>query len=309
MVEPVGWLLTAIEGLFLPAYSSRWRKGAPDTVPKATRYTEWYKQENPNRSPYIDQLFDAVIETRKRQAAGEKAERATEHLLDAAFIALDRHAASGKPSPRAEKLATAALLALMGGGKGAPDTVSKATRYAEWYKQENPNRSPHIDQLFDAVIETRERQAAGEKAERATERLLDAAFKELDRHAVSGKPSPRAEKLATAALLALMGGGKGAPDTVSKATRYAEWYKQENPNRSPHIDQLFDAVIETRERQAAGEKAERATERLLDAAFKELDRHAVSGEASPVIEEFVAAALVILDCDILPDKYKEDISD
>ena len=203
MVEPVGWFLTAIEGLFLPAYSSRWRKGAPDTVSKATRYAEWYKQENPNRSPHIDQLFDAVIETRERQAAGEKAERATERLLDAAFKELDRHAASGKPSPRAENLATAALLALMGGGKGAPDTVSKATRYAEWYKQENPNRSPHIDQLFDAVIETRERQAAGETAERATERLLDAAFKELDRHLVSREPSPVVEEFVAAALVIL----------------------------------------------------------------------------------------------------------
>ena len=203
MVEPVGWLLTAIEGLFLPAYSSHWRKGAPDTVSKATRYSEWYKQENPNRSPHIDQLFDAVIETRKRQAAGEKAERATERLLDAAFKELDRHAASGKPSPRAENLATAALLALMGGGKGAPDTVSKATRYAEWYKQENPNRSLRIDQFFDAVIETRKRQVAGEKAERATERLLDAAFKELDRHAISGEASPVMEEFVAAALVIL----------------------------------------------------------------------------------------------------------
>ena len=106
-----------------------------------------------------------------------------------------------------------------------------------------------------------------------------------------------------------MGGGKGAPDTVSKATRYSEWYKQENPNRSLRIDQFFDAVIETRERQAAGEKAERATEHLLDAAFKELDRHLVSREPSPVMEEFVAAALVILNRDILPDKDREDISD
>lgn len=39
---------------------------------------------------------------------------------------------------------------------------------------------------------------------------------------------------------------------------------------------------------------ERATERLLDAAFKELDRHLVSGEASPGADEFVAAAPVLL---------------
>ena len=48
----------------------------------------------------------------------------------------------------------------------------------------------------------------------------------------------------------------------------------ESEPQPPYIDQFFDAVIETRKRQAAGEKAERATERLLDAAFKELDRHA-----------------------------------
>lgn len=112
MVEPVGWLLTAIEGLFLPAYSSRWRKGAPDTVPKATRYAEWYKQENPNRSPHIDQLFDAVIETRERQATGEKAERATERLLDAAFKELDRHLVSREPSPVVEEFVAAALVIL-----------------------------------------------------------------------------------------------------------------------------------------------------------------------------------------------------
>ena len=40
---------------------------------------------------------------------------------------------------------------------------------------------------------------------------------------------------------------------------------------------------------------ERTTERLLDAAFKELDRYLVSGEASPVADEFVAAALVLLE--------------
>ena len=203
MVEPVGWLLSAIEGLFLPAPSSRWRKGAPDTVPKATRYTEWYKQENPNRNPHVDQFFDAVIALRKRQATGEKAERATERLLDAAFKKLDRYAACGKGSPRAEKLVTSALLVLMGGGKRTPDTVPKATRYAEWYKQENPNRNPHVDQFFDAVIALRKRQATGEKAERATERLLDAAFKELDRYLVSGEASPVADEFVAAALAIL----------------------------------------------------------------------------------------------------------
>ena len=203
MIEPVGWLLSSLEGLFLPAPSSRWRKGAPDTVAKANRYIEWYKQENPNRGPHLDRFFDAVIALRKRQAAGEKAARATERLLDAAFKELDRHAARGEVSPRAEKLVISALLVLMGRGKGAPDTLLKANKYVEWYKQENPNRSPQIDRFFDAVIALRKRQAAGEKAERATERLLDAAFKELDRYVLSGGASPGEDKFVAAALVLL----------------------------------------------------------------------------------------------------------
>lgn len=112
MVESVGWLLSALGGLFLPAPSSRWRKGAPDTVPRATRYAEWYKQENPNRSSHIDRFFDAVIVVQKRQAAGEKAERATERLLDAAFKELDRHVLRGEASPVADEFVAAALVLL-----------------------------------------------------------------------------------------------------------------------------------------------------------------------------------------------------
>lgn len=102
-------------------------------------------------------------------------------------------------------------------------------------------------------------------------------------------------------------GRKGAPDTVHKASRYAEWYKQENPNRDPTIDQFFNAVIETRKRQATGESANSDTEHLLDAAFKELDRRAGDGEVSPLAMELVTSALVILNRDITstpPIRYK-----
>lgn len=95
-------------------------------------------------------------------------------------------------------------------------------------------------------------------------------------------------------------GRKGAPDTVRKANSYAEWYKQENPNRDPTIDRFFDAVIETRKRQAADESADSDTEHLLDAAFKELDRHAGDGKVSPLARELVSSALVILNRNITP---------
>ena len=95
-------------------------------------------------------------------------------------------------------------------------------------------------------------------------------------------------------------GRKGAPDTVRKASRYAEWYKQENPNRDPTIDQFFDAVVETRKRQAASESTDSDAEHLLDAAFKELDRHARDGKVSPLARELVTSALVLLNRDITP---------
>ena len=95
-------------------------------------------------------------------------------------------------------------------------------------------------------------------------------------------------------------GRKGAPDTVHKAVGYTEWYKQENPNRDSAIDQFFEAVIETRKRQAAGEGTNSDTEHLLDAAFKELDRHASDGKVSPLAKELVASALVMLNRDIRP---------
>lgn len=100
------------------------------------------------------------------------------------------------------------------------------------------------------------------------------------------------------------GGRKGAPDTVRKATRYAKWYKQENPNRSPSVDRFLDAIIETRERQAGGGQINHDTEHLLDAAFKELDRHAASGTVSPLAEELVASALVHLDRDVEESQAK-----
>ena len=106
-----GWIYWLIE-LFVPMPSLPGRKGAPDTVRKASRYAEWYKQENPNRDPTIDRFFNAVVETRQRQAAGESANSDTAHLLDAAFKELDRHARDGKVSPLAMELVTSALAIL-----------------------------------------------------------------------------------------------------------------------------------------------------------------------------------------------------
>ena len=100
------------------------------------------------------------------------------------------------------------------------------------------------------------------------------------------------------------GGRKGAPNTVRKATRYRKWYKRENSNRSPSINRFLDTVIETRKRQAAGEQINHDTEHLLDAAFKELDRHAASGTVSPLAEELVASAPVRLNRDVEESQTK-----
>lgn len=113
------WIYELIES-FIPIPSFSGRKGAPDTVRKAVRYTEWYKQENPNRDSAIDQFFEAVIETRKRQAAGEGTNSDTEHLLDAAFKELDRHASDGKVSPLAKDLVASALVMLNRGIRPIP---------------------------------------------------------------------------------------------------------------------------------------------------------------------------------------------
>ena len=113
------WIYELIES-FIPIPSFSGRKGAPDTVRKAVRYTEWYKQENPNRDSAIDQFFEAVIETRKRQAAGESTNSDTEHLLDAAFKELDRHASDGKVSPLAKELVASALVMLNRGIRPIP---------------------------------------------------------------------------------------------------------------------------------------------------------------------------------------------